>query len=206
MSPDEPQPEPEPEPRSTWPPSPREVLDLLLPAARHAANNLSMVMSVNLDAAAAALARQPGGERVLRQVERVSQAAQEFDAILRGVLALSRPDAAVRTSSGELLQAALPLMELAANRRLRLEVVSGEAALAFRRPALDAALALLARAAPPAGATADLRLDGDTLELAWAVETVAAAALRAAGAAVEAGEGAADGATGRLRLPVAGRA
>ena len=85
----------------------------------------------------------------------------------------------------------LPLLSLAAERRLSLAVTEPGAVFEARRPELDLALLRL-MIAMPRGADLALRLRGRVLELGWQADEDALVALRKAGVEIAAsGEGSA---------------
>ena len=133
--------------------------------ARHAANNLAMVLLVNLESAAAGV---PEGSREARQVSRALEAARAYDALARAVLGLVREERVARPRAGDYLAEILPLLSLAAGRRLVLDAAEAGVVLEVRRPALDAALVALA-ATMPAQAGTTLRLRGAALDLGWPI-------------------------------------
>lgn len=157
----------------------------LFKPARHAANNLAMVLVMNLEGALRLL---PEGGREARQVARSLEAAQAYDGLLRGLLALTRDAERVRPRAEAWLREVLPLLGLAAGRPLRLDVSGAAARLDIPRPRLDALLVGLMRERP-ATAEPALRLDGATLSVPWPAGEAVAAALAAAGVTVAASDG-----------------
>ncbi|MFC7735775.1 hypothetical protein ACFQX4_07895 [Roseomonas sp. GCM10028921] len=160
-----------------------QAMALLMRPVRHAVNNLSMVLTANLDSA---LPRLPEGEIVRRQVARAREAAQDYDNLARGFLALGRDEGSRPAPAGKLLQELLPLLSLAAGGPLELQV-QGSAVVERRSPALEGALILaVSGGAEIAGGTrAPLRLDGARLHLPWPVPSTAREALESLGAVVE---------------------
>lgn len=169
-----------------------EAITKLVGQARHAANNLAMVLLVNLESAVAGIAE---GTREARQATRALEAARAYDGLSRAVLGLWRDERVTQPRAEHYLAEILPLLSLAAERRLALEVEEPGTVLEVRRPALDLALLRFA-AAMPRGAGAALRLRGGVLEAGWDADEATRELLGAAGAAAELfGEGVA------LRLP-----
>ncbi|HEY8611552.1 MAG TPA: hypothetical protein VIL69_09720 [Roseomonas sp.] len=165
-----------------------QAMALLLRPVRHAVNNLSMVLTANLDAA---LPRLPEGETVTRQITRAREAALDYDHLARGFLALGREEGVRPAPAGRVMQELLPLLSLAASGPVELRVL-GNAVIERRSPALEGALILAASGAAgmPPGPRPPLRLDGVRLTLPWAPPPAALEALEALGAKVEAeGEG-----------------
>lgn len=156
---------------------------LLLRPVRHAVNNLSMVLSANLDAA---LPKLPAGERATAQIARARQAAEDYDRLVRGYFALGRHETVRAVMAERYLRELLPLLVLASGGALPLEA-EGAATLEVRSPALDAALVLAAGGASdrPAGERPVLRLRGAALTFGWPLPDAAREALVAAGAAVD---------------------
>ena len=171
-------------------------LSFLFSPVRHAANNLAMVLLMNLDSAARVI---PPTERGGRQIARALEAAEEYDRLMRSLLALTRAEQAAPIRAASYLRDLLPLLGLAAGRKLTLEAPGedgGEAAeILVRRPTLDAALLALMQDMP-AEAPPVLRLRGALREPGFAIAPARQEALRAAGAAVEGGD--------TLRLPTTG--
>ena len=168
-------------------PAGEQAMALLMRPVRHALNNMSMVLTANLDAALPCL---PEGERTTRQVARARDAALDYDALARGFLALSRGEEVRAVPAARLLRELLPMMALAAGGSLDLQA-GGGATIEQRSPALEGALILAASgaAALPPGPRPPLRLDGMRLALDWALPPEARAALLPLGAAIEAAEG-----------------
>jgi hypothetical protein len=167
-----------------------QAMALLLRPVRHAVNNLSMVLTANLDAA---LPRMPEGEVVTRQVTRAREAALDYDHLARGFLALGREEGTRPAPAGRLLQELLPLLSLAAGGPVELRVL-GSAVVQQRSPLMEGALILAASGAAglPPGTRPPLRLDGARLSLPWALPPEARTALESLGALIEPeGEGAA---------------
>ena len=168
-------------------------LSFLFSPVRHAANNLAMVLLMNLESAARII---PPTERGGRQIARALEAAEEYDRLMRSLLALTRAEQAAPIRAASYLRDLLPLLGLAAGRKLTLETggKAGEEAaeILVRRPTLDAALLALMQDMP-AEAPPVLRLSGALLEPGFAIAPARQEALRAAGAAVEGGD--------TLRLP-----
>ena len=160
-----------------------QAMALLLRPVRHAVNNLSMVLTANLDAA---LPRLPAGEAVTRQITRAREAAVDYDHLARGFLALGREEGTRPVPAGRLLQEMLPLLALAAGGPVELRVL-GNAVIERRSPAVEGALILAASGAAgmPPGARPPLRLDGARLSLSWSLPPEARAALESLGAAIE---------------------
>jgi hypothetical protein len=156
---------------------------LLLRPVRHAVNNLSMVLTANLDAA---LPRLPEGERVTKQVARAREAAMDYDHLARGFLALGREEGVRPVPAARLLQELLPLLSLAAAGPVEVRTL-GSAVVERRSPALEGALILAASggAGLPPGPRPPLRLDGARLVVPWAVPDDARLALQSLGAALE---------------------
>ncbi|SHI57067.1 hypothetical protein SAMN02745194_00617 [Roseomonas rosea] len=165
-----------------------QAMALLLRPVRHAVNNLSMVLTANLDAA---MPRLPAGETTTRQVSRAREAAVEYDQLARGFLALGREEGVRPAPAGRLMQELLPLLTLAAAGPLELRLL-GNAVVERRSPALEGALILAASGAAtlPPGPRPPLRLDGARLSFGWPVPPAARAALEELGATLESeGEG-----------------
>ncbi|WP_458095409.1 hypothetical protein [Roseomonas sp. WA12] len=160
-----------------------QAMALLLRPVRHAVNNLSMVLTANLDSA---LPRLPAGEMVTRQITRAREAALDYDHLARGFLSLGREEGLRPAPAARVLQELLPLLTLAAGGPVELRVL-GTAVIERRSPAIEGALILAASgaAALPAGARPPLRLDGARLSMAWSLPTEARAALEGLGATVE---------------------
>ena len=163
-----------------------EAMALLLRPVRHAVNNLSMVLTANLDAA---MPRLPPGEVATRQVGRAREAAAEYDQLARGFLALGREEGVRPAPAGRLMQELLPLLTLAAGGPLELRLL-GNAIIRRQSPALEGALILAAAgaAALPPGPRPPLRLDGARLSFGWSIPHAAHAALEGLGATLERGE------------------
>lgn len=164
------------------------ALALLMRPVRHAVNNLSMVLSANLDSA---IPKLPAGERVTAQVTRARAAGEEYDRIVRGFLSLARDETVRAVGAERLLRDLLPLLALAAGGPLALDAGEGvppTATIRARSPALDAALVLACAggAALPSGPRPALRIRGAWLELGWPLTEGAAGALAAVGATTEA--------------------
>ncbi|WP_376099801.1 hypothetical protein ACE7GA_12390 [Roseomonas sp. CCTCC AB2023176] len=170
-----------------------DAMALLLRPVRHAVNNLSMVLSANLDAA---LPKLPPGDRATAQVVRARQAAEDYDRLIRGYFALGRHETVKPMAAARYLRDLLPLFVLAAGGPLPLEV-EGEAMVEVRSPTLDAALVLAAAGASdrPPGERPALRISGATVTFAWPISDAAREALTAAGARVEAASAGATGVT-----------
>jgi len=165
-----------------------QAMALLLRPVRHAVNNLSMVLTANLDSA---VPRLPAGEMVTRQVTRAREAALDYDQLARGFLALGREEGVRPTPAARLVRELLPLLTLAAGGALELQL-EGQAVVERRSPTLDGALILAASGAAglPPGPRPALRLDEARLTLGWAIPPEARTALESLGARVEAeGEG-----------------
>ncbi|MFC0410011.1 hypothetical protein [Roseomonas elaeocarpi] len=163
------------------------VLDefsFLFSPARHAANNLAMVLLMNLESAVRAL---PESERGGRQIRRALEAAEEYDGLMRSLLGLTRDAQVARIEAATYLREMLPLLSLAAGRRLSLEADDAGVELEIRRPTLDAALLRLA-ARMPADAPVALVLRGEVLMMGWEPPAAEAALLREAGAGLTRGE------------------
>ncbi|WP_338665839.1 hypothetical protein VQH23_11795 [Pararoseomonas sp. SCSIO 73927] len=160
-----------------------QAMALLMRPVRHAVNNLSMVLTANLDSA---VPRLPPGEVVARQVTRARDAALEYDALARGFLALGREEGIRPAPAGRLLQELMPLLTLAAGGPVELRILGG-AVVQRRSPLLEGALILAASggAALPPGPRPAIRLDGARLSLAWPLPPAARSALEELGAAVE---------------------
>ena len=171
-------------PDPTGKPAGEQAMALLMRPVRHALNNMSMVMTANLDAA---LPRLPAGERTTVQVGRARDAAVDYDRLARGFLALSRGEEVRSASAARLLRELLPMLALAAGGPLDL-LAEGAATIEQRSPALEGALILAAAgaAALPPGPRPPLRLDGARLAMGWTPPDEARAALLALGAAIEA--------------------
>ena len=169
-----------------------EAIIRLVGQARHAANNLAMVLLVNLESASAGI---PEGGREARQVSRALEAARGYDGLMRAVLGLWREDRVVQPHAEAYVAEMLPLLSLAAERRLSLEVAEPGAVLEVRRPGLDLALVRFA-ASMPRGAGCVLRLRGAVLKAEWQSGEDVRAAMVAAGAALDP-----SGAGSALRLP-----
>jgi hypothetical protein len=166
-----------------------QAMTLLLRPVRHAVNNLSMVLTANLDSA---LPRLPEGETVTRQVARAREAALDYDHLARGFLALGREEGTRPAPAGRLMQELLPLLSLAAGGPVELRVL-GTAVVQRRSPMLEGALILAASGAAsmPPGTRPPLRLDGARLSLPWPLPPAARTALESLGATIEPeGEGA----------------
>lgn len=157
---------------------------LLLRPVRHAVNNLSMVLSANLDAA---LPKLPPGDRATAQVTRARQAAEDYDRLIRGYFALGRHETLRAMSAERFLRDLLPLLTLAAGGPLPLEV-EGDTTIAVRSPTLDAALILAASggADRPVGPRPALRLSGADLVFGWTIPKVARDALAELSVAISA--------------------
>ncbi len=169
-----------------------EAIAGLVGLARHAANNHAMVLLLNLEAAVAGMAP---GSREARQASRALEAARAYDALTRALFGLWREERTARPRAEDYLAEMLPLLSLAAERRLLLEAPEPGSVLEIRRPTLDLALVRLA-AGMPRDAVATLRLRGAVLEAEWRVEGDLGAVLVAAGVGIEPpGDGSA------LRLP-----
>ena len=160
-----------------------QAMALLLRPVRHAVNNLSMVLTANLDAA---LPRLPEGETVTRQVTRAREAALDYDHLARGFLSLGREEGVRPAPAGRFLQELLPLLGLAAAGPVELRVL-GNAVIERRSPALEGALILAVSGAAglPPGTRPPLRLDGARLSMAWPLPAEARAALEGLGATIE---------------------
>ena len=169
-----------------------EAITRLVGRARHAANNLAMVLLVNLESAAAGTAE---GSREARQVSRALEAARAYDGLTRALLGLWREERVAQARARDYLAEVLPLLSLAAGCKLSLDAAEPGDVLEVRRPALDLALVRFAAGMPP-GAEPVLRLRGAVLEAAWPVGGDLRPAMDAAGVRVEPhGDGAS------LRLP-----
>ncbi|MFT8244059.1 hypothetical protein [Roseomonas sp. BN140053] len=160
-----------------------EIVWPLIGPARHAANNMAMVLLMNLEATASSL---PAEGREGRQVGRALQAARAYDTMVRGLLGLLRAEAPAQVKSGTLVADLLPLLALAANRKLVLDVAEN-AILEVTRPRFDAALLRLAMdaAALPMGQGLALHLRGAALRLDWPLEPGTRDLLAAAGIRAE---------------------
>ncbi|UFN48875.1 hypothetical protein LPC08_23235 [Roseomonas sp. OT10] len=150
---------PRPEPLSPG----EEALRRLFGPARHAANNLALVLLMNLEGAAGTL---PEGSREARQVGRALEAARAYDGLVRGLLALTRPETVVPVVAEDWLREILPLLGLATGKPMRLEVTGERVRVAVARPRMDAVLVGMA-AARPAAAEAVVRLEGARVSVAW---------------------------------------
>ncbi len=161
----------------------RMAMALLMRPVRHAVNNLSMVLSANLDSA---LPKLPAGERATAQITRARAAAEDYDRLVRGFLALGRDEAMRPVGAERFLRDLLPLLTLAAGGPLDLEATA-PATIRAVSPTLDAALVLACAGAAemPSGPRPPLRLDGGALTLGWPVPAAAAAALTALGASLD---------------------
>ncbi|WP_426956160.1 hypothetical protein [Muricoccus radiodurans] len=161
-----------------------QAMALLLRPVRHAVNNLSMVLTANLESA---VPRMPEGERVTKLVTRAWDAAQDYDRLARGYLALGREESVRSGRADRVIGDLLPLLVLASGGPLALEGEDGTA-VEYRSPALESALVLAMSGASglPAGPRPPLRLARGRVELGWAVPEAARTALEAAGARVEA--------------------
>lgn len=124
---------------------PLAEFSFLFSPVRHAANNLAMVLLMNLESAARVI---PPTERGSRQIARALEAAEEYDRLMRSLLALTRSEQEVPLRASAYLQDLLPLLGLAAGRKLTLEAEGEPAELRVRRPALDAALLALMQDMP----------------------------------------------------------
>ncbi|PZR12416.1 MAG: hypothetical protein DI532_13490 [Azospirillum brasilense] len=164
-------------------------LSFLFSPVRHAANNLAMVLLMNLESVARVI---PPAERGGRQIARALEAAEEYDRLMRSLLALTRAEQAAPIRAASYLRDLLPLLGLAAGRKLTLEAGEEAAEILVRRPTLDAALLALMQDMPTE-APPVLRLRGALLEPGFAIAPARQEALRAAGAVVEGGD--------TLRLP-----
>ncbi|MBP0494652.1 hypothetical protein [Roseomonas indoligenes] len=160
-----------------------QAMALLMRPVRHAVNNLSMVLTANLDSA---LPRLPEGGVVTRQVTRARDAALEYDALARGFLALGREEGVRPAPAGRILQELIPLLTLAAGGPVELRIL-GQAVVQRRSPLLEGALILAASggAGLPPGPRPAIRLDGARLTLAWPLPSAAWAALEELGAVLE---------------------
>ncbi|ATR22317.1 Hypothetical protein RMHFA_00228 [Roseomonas mucosa] len=179
MKPETPPPENLPGETSGSPPL--AEFSFLFSPVRHAANNLAMVLLMNLESAARVI---PPTERGSRQIARALEAAEEYDRLMRSLLALTRSEQEVPLRASAYLQDLLPLLGLAAGRKLTLEAEGEPAELRVRRPALDAALLALMQDMP-AGSPPVLRLRGTRLTPGFPVDAARQDALRAAGVTVE---------------------
>lgn len=169
--------------RKPAPPVAEQAMALLLRPVRHAVNNLSMVLTANLDSA---VPRLPPGEVVTRQVSRAREAALDYDQLARGFLALGREEGVRPAPAGRLMQELLPLLTLAAGGPLELRLL-GNTVVERRSPALEGALILAASggAGLPPGPRPALRLDGARLTFAWPIPEAARTALEALNATLE---------------------
>lgn len=160
-----------------------QAMALLLRPVRHAVNNLSMVLTANLDAA---LPRLPEGEAVTRQVTRAREAALDYDHLARGFLSLGREEGVRPAPAGRFLQEILPLLTLAAAGPVELRVL-GNAVIERRSPVIEGALILAASGAAglPPGTRPPLRLDGARLSMGWSLPPAAGTALEGLGATIE---------------------
>ncbi|MFH5925546.1 hypothetical protein [Roseomonas xinghualingensis] len=158
-------------------------MTLLLRPVRHAVNNLSMVLTANLDAA---LPQLPEGERVTKQIARAREAAMDYDHLARGFLALGREEGTRPAPAARMMQELLPLLSLAAAGPVEVRTL-GSAVIERRSPDLEGALILAASGAAglPPGPRPALRLDGARLVVPWALSPEARAALEAVGAKLE---------------------
>ncbi|MCR0983204.1 hypothetical protein [Roseomonas populi] len=160
-----------------------QAMALLMRPVRHLVNNLSMVLTANLDSA---VPRLPEGEVVTRQVTRARDAALEYDQVTRGFLALGREEGIRPAPAARVLQDLLPLLTLAAGGPVELQVL-GKAVIERRSPALEGALILAASGAAglPPGPRPAIRLNGARLSLPWPLPPEALAALEGLGALLE---------------------
>jgi hypothetical protein len=160
-----------------------QAMALLLRPVRHAVNNLSMVLTANLDAAVPKL---PEGERYTRQITRAREAAMDYDHLARGFLALGREEGVRPAPAERVLRELLPLLSLAAGGAVEIRTV-GSAVIERRSPTLEGALILAASGAAgiPAGPRPPLRLEGARLSMAWRLPPEARTALEALGAKLE---------------------
>ncbi|MBP0444422.1 hypothetical protein J8J14_06480 [Roseomonas sp. SSH11] len=160
-----------------------QAMALLLRPVRHAVNNLSMVVTANLDSAVPKL---PQGEVVTRQVNRAREAAIDYDQLARGYLALGREEGTRPVPASRMIQELLPLLILAAGGPVELRIL-GNAVVERRSPILDGALIVAASggAGLPAGPRPPLRLDGAKLSFGWPIPPEAREALLSLGASIE---------------------
>jgi hypothetical protein len=179
----------------------QQAMALLLRPVRHAVNNLSMVLTANLDAA---LPQLPEGERVRKQVARAREAALDYDHLTRGFLALGREEGVRPAPAERVLQELLPLLSLAAGGAVEIRTLAG-AVIELRSPALEGALILAASGAAslPGGPRPPMRLEGSRLSLPWSLPPAAQEALEKLGAGIEA---TGEGVVIALPLPQSGRA